>query len=301
MTEDEWAALAAARPKARRAAARLVGDGPDADDCVSAAIELAVTSGPLTTPEGWLVEVTRRRAVDLVRRRTAERNAWRRALARQMAGDALDFVENLADYDAARWLATEAESLPVSTRRVLERLGEGASAADIAATLGVTRRSVESHTLRARLHLRAAWARSLAAVAALLAGVRKLARPSTVGGSAALSAAVASVAVFLGGGHSAAPVSHPVAPMHAATRTANLVHQAPGAAAPRRLRPTRPVVRTIQLLRPVRQPAQPVAAVGGRTAGATVTKQQRPSPDDPIGGSVWCLQHWTVSASHIGC
>ncbi|MBV9099011.1 MAG: sigma-70 family RNA polymerase sigma factor, partial [Frankiaceae bacterium] len=193
--DSRWAALLDAAPRARRAAARIVGDGPDAEDCVSAAIEAALSATACDSPASWLVVVARRRAVDITRSRRSEDRAWRHSRAHRPASDAADFTEEIDDREAARWLATEARSLPHQTRRVLDHLGDGASAASIADELGMSRRAVESHILRARRHLRAAWMKSIAALIMVAAGARRFVHHAGPPAAATLTAASLFVAV----------------------------------------------------------------------------------------------------------
>jgi RNA polymerase sigma factor (sigma-70 family) len=154
VTEDDfWDALTQAVPAARLAAAGVVGDGPDADDCVAAALESAAAGAQIDSPATWLATVARRRAVDLVRQREREQRAWTR-LGRLQGRAEPDFADDVVEQETARWLAQEAAALPPRTQAVFARVRDGVPAKNVADEFGLTERSVESHVLRARRVLR---------------------------------------------------------------------------------------------------------------------------------------------------
>jgi DNA-directed RNA polymerase specialized sigma24 family protein len=275
-----------------------VGNGPDAEDCASAALEHALTTAAIDAPAAWLREVARRRAVDLVRRRVAERRAILRLAT---AAAEPDHAERVDDLDAARWLATQSRQLPPATRRVLERIQHGDSAASVAADLHMTKRSVESHVLRARRHLRAAWARSLSSIVALGAYLRRsLASPAVPPTNAAL-AAISATALLLGGTSSAPPAGRAAPPTPASGAISKPMAQS------RNDTPTQSVEVTSRARHARAAPGMPthtpqqVAAVKTAVASETVSKQHRPGPDDPVGQTLYCLNHTQVTTQHIGC
>jgi RNA polymerase sigma factor (sigma-70 family) len=300
--EELWTALVAAMPAARRAAAQVVGDGPDAEDCASAALEHALTKTGIDAPAAWLREVARRRAVDLVRRRAAERRAIVR-LATTAATPEPDLAERIVDRDAARWLAIQTQQLPSVTRLVLERIQHGQSAASVAVELQLTKRSVESHALRARRHLRAAWARTLSSIAAIGAYVRRaLTTPSTPATGATLAAISATALLFSGAGST--PLARIPAPPPATSDGTSTPQaesrndtptQTPKQLATRRTSHARPTQGTRTPRR------QQVAAVKTPIASETVSKQHRPGPDDPVGETLYCVSHLQVTTQHVGC
>ena len=296
--DDFWDALTRAVPAARFAAARVVGDGPDADDCVASALESAAAGAAIDSPAGWLCEVSRRRAVDLVRQREREQRAWGR-LGRLQVRAEPDFADDVVDQVTARWLADEAACLPDTTQLVLARVQEGAPASRVADEFGLTRRSVESHVLRARRTLREAWARSLAALIGVGVAMRKQVSRSGSPAATGLTAASA-MALF---------IAAPLLPNSAVTPP-GVVHLTKlGAPATVLAVPAQQhAALTIEGGRRTRSrqrdsDARPRELASARTAvaSAKVTKEHRPGPEDPVGSVLYCVSTFRVSGDHIGC
>ena len=291
-----WVALLEAAPAARRAAARIVGNGPDADDCVSAAIEAALSADEMESPASWLVVVARRRAVDLIRSRRSEDRAWRHTKADDLAPRSTDFTEDIDDREAARWLADEARALPGPTRRVLTHLGAGSSAASIATELGMTRRAVESHILRARRHLRRAWISSITGLAAVLGAARRIVRRTSASMAAALSAPLL-IAAGVGAVHPGPPSA--VSPLPQVGLSLPL--SAPARPSLTTRRPTPNPMRPATARRQAPTASNTVAVVHTPIANEKVTREHRPGPDDPVGSIMYCATHWQITSSHLGC
>jgi RNA polymerase sigma factor (sigma-70 family) len=152
MTVDEYSTVRAHALRLCLAAGATV---EEAEDCVhEALVELLEVTDPASvrTPAGWVAAVSRRRLIDLVRRRCRERIAGRREHAAAIAP--VDPADLVADQDLARWLVRSMADLPPTTRDVCAAIGAGKSEAEVAESLGLTARAVESHLTRARRRLR---------------------------------------------------------------------------------------------------------------------------------------------------
>jgi RNA polymerase sigma factor (sigma-70 family) len=152
MTVDEFDSVRAHALRLCLAAGATV---EEAEDCVhEALVELLEVADPASvrTPAGWVATVSRRRLIDLVRRRCRERLAGRREHAAAIAP--VDPADLVAERDLARWLVRSMAELPPTTRDVCAAIGEGKSEAEVAQALGLTARAVESHLTRARRRLR---------------------------------------------------------------------------------------------------------------------------------------------------
>jgi len=297
---DSWSALFEAVPRAQRAAARVLGSRDDAEDCVSAALEAALTTDNIDDPGAWLTQVARRRAVDIVRRRERESRAMYLVHSRESASCS-DFTEDIADREAARWLATEAERLPGDTRKVLTRMGGEDSAAEVGSELGLSTRSVESHLRRARVELRTAWGRAMLGLAGLGYLIRRFStvtQPAVIGSTLA---AFVAASLVVGGAPAegsmrpaGTPQNRPIAThVHLLARPA-LVRRGSVTAKWRFSAPTRSASMPSAAAKPVAGASLPVGS-------AKVSEQHRPGPDDPVGSTTYCLEHWRVTTTHIGC
>ena len=152
MTVDEYGAVRAHAVRLCLAAGATV---EEAEDCVhEALVELLEVADPesVRTPAGWVATVSRRRFIDQVRRRCRERVASRRERAAAIAP--VDPADLVADRDLARYLVRSMAALPRTTREVCAAIGAGKSEADVAESLGLSARAVESHLTRARRRLR---------------------------------------------------------------------------------------------------------------------------------------------------
>lgn len=180
---------------AQRALVRVRAAGASkeqAEDCVQdAVVDLlaAKHNSQVEKPEAWLTTVSRRRFVDQLRRRRREQTALARTDAEtRILG--IDPSEAIADRDQARWMAAALDELPATTREVVRRAGAGMPQAEIAAELGLSARSVESHLTRARRLLR-----RLAAAAVLPVCAAAMNAWRWLGGSGVATAKVALAAV----------------------------------------------------------------------------------------------------------
>lgn len=137
---------------------RAVGASPaDAEDCAQEAL-LEAWSGAaagrvLADPVAWMTVVARNKYVDLVRRRSRETTV---GLVPAQPADrtAVGPEERVVGHAHARWLADRLTTLPPVTQEVCLLAAQGADRTDVATTLGVSPRSVESHITRARRMLR---------------------------------------------------------------------------------------------------------------------------------------------------
>lgn len=182
-----------------RFARRHAANEQDLEDAVSEAILRAATADNLdeTRIWSWLVSVTLRLCVDQHRRRPSA-DFLARLHAREAAASRVD--DEVCDRAEASWLRREAGRLPDRQLAVLEMRADGLTAGQIASRLGVSYKTVESLTSRARAAMRAMLA---AASAALLAWLRAAyatsRRSATPAGATALSLAlaVASAAILV--------------------------------------------------------------------------------------------------------
>ncbi|WP_143342326.1 RNA polymerase sigma factor, partial [Crossiella equi] len=100
-----------------------------AEDCVQdAVVDLLAASSAVERPEAWLTTVSRRRFVDLVRRRQSEQTALARTSAQVRIGTT-DPSDTVADRDQARWMAAALAELPApSTPARVDVAGSSARA-----------------------------------------------------------------------------------------------------------------------------------------------------------------------------
>jgi RNA polymerase sigma-70 factor (ECF subfamily) len=274
---------------------RVLSSHAEAEDCASEALLAVLERGGLDkvdNEEAWLVRIAKRRAIDAVRRDVRGR---RRALRLAVQADpqaAADIAEAVVEQAEARWLSrTAQEVLPETSAQVLAAVADGHTIAEAADRLGMTKRAAESHLHRARAALRAALSATLGLLAALGWTLRRAAHGAPVAVLAAATAFLVAPQLIV-----SQPVPAGIAPERSFSRPAVAVTQRPGSPAP-----PRHVVR----VRPASaRPAHGTNAQGNtRTvAGAVVLRTQyRSSPDDPVGGVLWCAKHLVVSTKHVGC
>jgi RNA polymerase sigma-70 factor (ECF subfamily) len=279
---------------------RVLNSREAAEDCASEALLAVLTAGGLDNvrnEQAWLVRIAKRRAVDAVRREIRDRRRTVR-LAGQADLGAGDVAEAVLDQAEARWLSRmAAEILPPLSAAVLDVVADGYSVGEAAAKLGMTKRAAESHLHRARTALRAAWAATLSLVGWFVSGLRRAAPAVPVTILAATLAVLGSPLL-----HPAdrTPRSRPEVPMMAMP----LEVVAP-AASPTRLAATTGG-RLVPASRRVPQPASTAPTrttrrVSTPVAGIRLTREERPSPDDPVGSVRWCAQHLEVSWQRVGC
>jgi len=305
------------------ARSRRVLDSPeDAEDCVQdafvAALERGRADGPdLADPGAWLSVVSRRRAVDHVRRRVRERAAVPRLAARLDAVDASETDDRVLDAMEAEQLVTALHGLPPTTQRVVDLVGKGATTGEAAAALGLTARSVESHVQRARRFLRRQRTPWLAGLALLTAFVRRGLTGLKV--AAVPVALVTATVLVLPGLRSpaAVPRNHraPVAPAHRPRDRVPLT-RSPRAHPPTRPAKAGPTATTATPEPSLRTPSAPtmvahtavrpsatatVAAAQVGPQGAVVYQHPNDAPGDPVGLARYCLDHLVVTPNHQGC
>lgn len=293
--------LLGARQKALRAARTVTRCEHDAEDCVQTALQHAVEQGPAFAPENpaaWLVTVSRRRAVDLVRRKQAQANALLRSVADDICPDV---AEDVADRAEARWLAMEARGrLPQSTQAVLGELVGGSSVRETATVLGLTERSVEGHLHRARGTLRRAWLSAAGVLAAVAGGLRRLA-PVTAAPAVLVAVVLAlhpsvSPAPSQGGsrdgGQTEPAVGSSWTAVSSVVTTVGAREQRPRSSAT--VAPPRPAGGKPVTPRPVVREQDP-------TGHTEATIKERGGTDDPVWGTVKCLQEFELTPSHVGC
>jgi RNA polymerase sigma-70 factor (ECF subfamily) len=282
--------LHAARPAAERVCKRLLGSGHSAEDCVSEAIAMALADPSrldgVENVAGWLVTVSRRRAVDALRREERIRRSHENMLATTCHVDA-DPAEEVADRDEAAWLVASASaSMPATTWSVMSMRSSGASVHDVADSLGLTSRSVESHLLRARRYLKGL----LVAAGAAVACLRKVALRAPV----AVSLAGLSVVLCL------QPRTQALVPV---TTPEQLPEVTRAVAAPRphlvsRQRAVEAAPVAVRRQPPPTTKPDKVVADGGVV---TVTEKDRGGADDPVGGTLKCINEFRIDPPHIGC
>jgi RNA polymerase sigma factor (sigma-70 family) len=306
--DAEIAELAAAVPAAARACRAILWSREDADDCVGAALEQALRARQTTTlecPRAWLISVAKRRALDLAKRRAREE----RRAATQVAAETMFFADPTSSVDdehEADWLWRQAQALPPTTVRVLASIRGGATVAEAASDLGITKRAAESHVLRARQRLMSAWRCTLS-----VGGGFPLAMRRILGSVAAPATAVAAVA---GAALLVLPTAqHPASP-GSATRAPGSVAVAvrePVAAHPLTPRLRADVVnasphghiRAVPATGSGRAPRRRAvhAAVGTPAGPVTVQEKDRGGPDGVVTGTAKCLSELEVSARRVGC
>lgn len=286
----------------------VLGNRDDAEDCASEALVSVLQDeryAAADSVEAFMVTVARRRAVDFVRRRGSERRRDIR-LAAVAVPAAADVAEAVADQAEARWLAEQAsKSLKPAARRVLAELSDGATVAETADRLGLTRRSVESHLLRARRALRAAAAGTLAWLLGwIVRGAKRTAVPAGAATAAAFVIAVAVTAVLPPSASGADPAVQP-----AAVPAATVVDAPPKPPVPPAQSATQPAVDVTepppapaQATQPVPEPSQStVAQVQTPAMQANVTSQRNGEPTFGLTDVTHCLDELEVSTERIGC
>lgn len=175
---------------------RSLGAGQgDAEDCAQEALLAlwsALSAG--NRPDNlvaWTTQVARRRYADIVRREIRRHD---RPLVTEEHDRTMPTPEQRAvERGHAHWLAGRLTALPAVTQTVCEMAHDGHGRAGIAARLGISLSSADSHLTRARRYLRGQAALAWAAISA--AGWC-LARKQTAS-AAALAAVAVTVAVVV--------------------------------------------------------------------------------------------------------
>ena len=192
------------------AAQPVVGSLDEARDCASEAIVQYLQHAPedVHNLEAFLVTIAKRRAIDHARARTRARARDAR-FAGELALSAPDVAEDIAARAEALWADAQArELLAPHVYELLQLVADGVPLPEVAQRLGLTERSVQSHLLRARRVVRAALARTLAALGACGAAIRRWSGPAGASASAVTAALVLAIAVS----EPAAPAPSPSSP-----------------------------------------------------------------------------------------
>jgi RNA polymerase sigma factor (sigma-70 family) len=126
----------------------------DAEDATHDALLAAIGQPEHARSQvAWLSTVAQRRRVDLIRRRVREQQVPVAGLGAPdlTAAGPEDVVVERAH---ASWLAASLTQLPATTREVVDAVGAGMAPSEVARSMNLSARSVESHLTRARRHLR---------------------------------------------------------------------------------------------------------------------------------------------------
>jgi RNA polymerase sigma factor (sigma-70 family) len=294
---ERWMLAAQHRP-ALEATARASGlNFDDAQDVASEAIMRAAGKEDLdlSTAHAWLRVVVRRLAIDVHRSRLSPP-----LMSRVFHADppAEEPQTRVADRAEASWLAGHVAALPPRQRTVLEMRADGRSAAQIAADLDCSYKTVESLTSRARGQLRQVLAASLSALVAATCTLRRIART----GGAVVATAVVAAAMLL--------TQHQSVSTHGLARPSPVVSDREVSAGLVRLAVApgvglrSPTPRSVHA--PVGRTASRDAVLDGTTAGPVrigQTTLERQNDDESLTDSaVGCLRHGVdVNAEHVGC
>lgn len=185
MDQREWGQLRETVLRRTRASGASREDAEDAThDALLAAI------GQPEHPQSevaWLSTVARRRRVDLIRQRVREQRVPASAPG-ACDPTAAGPEDEVVDRAHASWLAASLTQLPATTREVVDAVGAGMAPAEVASSMNLSARSVESHLSRARRHLRRMGALGIPLGAMLGWALRT--RPGSRVAPAALAAAV---------------------------------------------------------------------------------------------------------------
>jgi RNA polymerase sigma factor (sigma-70 family) len=173
----------------------VVRSEEDAQDCAAEAIAQVLERQPENVAhlEAFMVTVATRRAIDQVRLR--ERSKRRDArLATESIRITADVADDVATKAEASWANQQARDLlQPRVYQLLKLLAQGTSMQRASAELGMTERAAESHLLRARRTLRAALAKTLCGLGAVVAYLKRSSLPT----AAVTVAVVAVLAVTL--------------------------------------------------------------------------------------------------------
>ncbi|MCA1674617.1 MAG: sigma-70 family RNA polymerase sigma factor [Actinobacteria bacterium] len=245
----------------------------DAEDATHDALLAAIGQPQHPQSEvAWLSTVAKRRRVDLIRQRVREDRV---PAAASEASDptAVGPEDVVVERAHASWLTASLTQLPPTTREVVDAVGSGMAPAEVASSMNLSARSVESHLTRARRHLRRMGALGLPI--GVLLGWALRSRPGSRVALVAAVPVVAAVVVLL-------PSSRPLEPRPEAAPTAPataLPAPAVGAPAPRSLPGAGgpvPALTTAETAQPTS--AQPGAA-GPGAAGTAAPDGSAAVPD----------------------
>lgn len=150
-TKIDDATLMGAWRLAKHVSRPLVDDDAEAEDCASdAVVALLTTTAPVRDVNAFVLRAARRRAADLVRRRSYDRGRVARITGQASPVDAGD-VQRCLDQAEAEWLVGRVwPRLPEQSKVVVEHRARDLSVSEVASELAVTVRSVDGHLRRAR-------------------------------------------------------------------------------------------------------------------------------------------------------
>jgi RNA polymerase sigma factor (sigma-70 family) len=281
------------------AARPVVGTLDEARDCASQAIVqyLEQDRRDVANLEAFMVTIAKRRAIDHVRARERARVRDDR-YAHEVVLSAPDVAEDVATRAEARWADREARRLlQPKVYELLTLVADGVPMGEVAQRLGMTERAAQSHLLRARRTVRAALARTLAALGIAVGSVRRW------WGPAAVSAPVLAAALVLAIGTATAPrlPRSPVLTLLPGTTSSPHVEvvadETHRVAAHRRTSSS--AARTEAAV-----PTRPREDVHVQTPVGSVAVEDRDTghhSDSYAEEVLWCLQHLRIELHYQGC
>jgi RNA polymerase sigma factor (sigma-70 family) len=189
------------------AARPVVGSTDEARDCASEAIVQYLERRPedIGNLEAFMVTIAKRRAIDHERARRRARLRDER-FANEHALTAPDVAEDIAARAEAFWADEQASRLlSPHVYELLRLVADGVPFPEVARRLDMSERAVQSHLHRARRLVRAALAKTLAALGLGTASLRKWAGTPATAAPALAAAFVVAVQVLGGSPAPAAP------------------------------------------------------------------------------------------------
>lgn len=289
-----------------RTARSVLGPGDGAEECAALALLQVLERPPsdVDNLQAYLVTVSKRRAID--RRRASDRARQRdERLAARSQLSVADVAEDVVDRAEARWLEEEARArLDPMVYRLLRRVADGEPVVAVAADLGMTVSSANSHLHRARKLLREVWARTLGVLGLLLAAGRRsrgAVVPATAAAALLFGLPVPGPAWESGGPGSAQHAS-------GVSKHGVLAYVPPLEGA------SRPSTRKARA-KPHRAAHPPTGRIGSpgsrpvvrvnEPLGASTRVEHRPAGSGPkagpVAGAFECLANVQVTSTHIGC
>lgn len=185
MDQREWGLL---RETVVRRTQASGASREDAEDATHDALLAAIGQPQHPRSEvAWLSTVAQRRRVDLIRRRVREQRVPV-AVSGGPDPTAAGPEDVVVDRAHASWLAASLTQLPPTTREVVDAVGAGMAPSEVARSMNLSARSVESHLTRARRHLRRMGA--LAVPVGVLLGWALRSRPGSRVAPAAMAVAI---------------------------------------------------------------------------------------------------------------
>lgn len=291
---DHWGAMVlAARP--------VVGSLEEARDCASEAVLQYLERRPqdVVHLEAFMVTIAKRRAIDHVRARERARIRDSRAAGTESLTTP-DVAEDVATRAEALWADSEARRLlQPHVYRLLQLVADGVPLSEVACRLHMSERAAQSHLLRARRVVRAALARTLAALGIGCAALRRWSG-SAAASTVALAAALAVVAARGASLGTSAPVPEFVLLPSTTVATLNS-----GSVAVRTSSASHTGWRVARSVGPISGAARkPSTVLSVRTPLGGVRVEQRDDghhSDGPVQQVEWCLEHLRVELHYQGC